>query len=203
LSLEVEHETVAGTEQVLLQVLDEYDTSLEKQELLSVIQFGIVLYGQEVVGPWREKARIYPDELADKMVTEHLLGIAERILAQVHLVESQDWFSAYEGFLDIGRRLFLTLLGLNRMWPFTDNPDFKGLKPFADELKWQPERFVDRLGQLLQSEATVSVLGFIGLFEEVIALVEMHLPTAEISSERELLNHVRRRTTRWSGRSLS
>ena len=195
LRLDIEHETVVGTERVLSEVVDQYDPSLEKQELLSVIQHGIVLCGHNVVDRWREKAQSYPDELANKMVTQHLLGIGTSLLAQFHWVRTQDWFCLYEGFLDIGRRLLLTLMGLNRVWAFTDNSDFKGLKSFADGFEWQPDHFVDRLGQLLQSDALVGIRGFVDLSEEALDLVEAHMPTVDTSGERELLKQVRHRIT--------
>jgi hypothetical protein len=191
LRLDIEHETVVGTERVLLEVIDEYDPSLEKQELLSVIHDGIVLYGHDVVDRWREKAQRYPDELADKMVAQHFQGIGRSLLDQVHWVRTQDWFCLYEGFLGIGRRLLLILMGLNRVWALTDNPDFKGLKPFVDGLELQPDDFFDRLGQLLQSNAFIGIRGFADLSEEVVELIEAHMPTVDTSSEREMLNQVR------------
>jgi hypothetical protein len=190
LRLDLEHETVAGTEQVLLQVLDDGDLSLEKQELLSVIQTGIVLHCPDVVDHWQEKAKKYPDELAYKMVTEHISGIGESLIEQVHWVSTQDWFYLYEGFLNIERRLLLTLMGLNRVWAFTDNPDFKGLKLFVDELELKPDDFVDQLGQVLQSDASAGIRGLVALSEEVLELIDVHMPTVDTHSEREMLGKV-------------
>lgn len=198
LRLDSEHETVGGTERVLLEVTEEHDLSLEKQELLSVIQEGIVLHGHDLVNRWREKAQSYPDELAEKMVTQHFLGVGKSLLDQVHWVRTEDWFCLYEGLLGIGRRLLLTLMGLNRVWAFTDNPDFKGLKPFVAGLELQPDRFADRLGQLLQSDAIDGIRGFVDLGEEITMLIEEHLPTVDTLGEREMFKQVRHMTTRRS-----
>jgi predicted nucleotidyltransferase len=196
LRLDIEHETVVAAERVLSEVIDDYDLSLEKQELLSVILGGLVIYGHELVDRWREKALIYPDELAQKMATQHFLGIGKGLLDQVHWARTEDWFCLYEGFLAIGRRLLLTLMGVNRVWAFTDNPDFKGLKPFIDGLELQPDRFADRLGQLLQSDAIDSIRGFVDLSEEVTILIETHLPTVDTLGERERLKEAWDSTTR-------
>lgn len=190
LRLDLEHETVAGTEQVIIEVLSGNDTSLEKQELLSVIQAGIVLHGEEVVGKWREKAQDYPDDLAEKMVSEQLLGIAAHVLDMDRSANSQDWRSVHEVILGISRRLFLSLLGLNRAWAYTDNPSFKGLKEFCEELRLQPHGFANRLGQLTQSNAFTASQDTIALIEEVIALVELHMPSLDVSGEREMLEQV-------------
>jgi hypothetical protein len=198
LRFDLEHESVAGTEQVLLDVLDKSDISLEKQELLSVIQTGIVLHGEELVGKWRQRAQEYPDVLAEKMVSEQLLGIVVGFLDQNRSASSQDWCPVQEVFLDIRRRLFLSLLGLNRVWAYTDNPNFKGLKEFCEQLGLLPYGFADRLGQLQQGSAFTTFRDSIDLIEEVIALIEVHLPSLDLSGERKMLEEVRRRTTRWS-----
>ncbi len=80
LRLDIEHETVAGTERVISDVVDQYDNSIEKQELLSVIEYGIQLHGHDLVNRWREKMQDYPDVLAEKMVNQHLQGIGAKLL---------------------------------------------------------------------------------------------------------------------------
>ena len=116
-------------------------------------------------------------------------------MTQFQWAETQDWFCLYGGFLAIGRRLLLSLMGLNRVWAFTDNPDFKGLKPFIDRLELKPHDFVDQLGQLLQSDAISSIRGFVSLSEAILELIEAHLPKLDTFSEREALRQVRHRTT--------
>jgi len=195
IGLDIEHETVSGTEMVFSEVVDQYDPSLEKQELLSVIEHGIVLCGHDLVNRWRKKIECYPDELVEKMVSQNLTGIGAKLLNQVHWIHSQDWFILYEGFLEIGRRLLLTIMGLNRVWVFTDNPNFKGLKYIAGDFAWQPGLFVDRLGQLLQSNAFVSILGFADLIEEILEYVDMQLVSVDTSGEWEMLKQITHRMT--------
>jgi predicted nucleotidyltransferase len=191
LGLDLEHETVAGTERVLAQVIDGLDPSLEKQELLAVIQGGVALYGHNLVARWREKARRYPDELARQIVTQNVLGIGSGLLAQTHRVKTEDWFCLYEGYLDIGRRLLLTLLALNRVWAFTDNPNFGGFGQVVEGFALKPERFVERLGESLQNEALRAIRGFAALHEETLELIQTHLPAADTSGEREALQQIR------------
>jgi predicted nucleotidyltransferase len=192
LGLDLEHETVAGTERVLDQVIDKFDLSLEKQELLSVIQDGIALYGHDRVAHWREKTRRYPGELERKMVTQNLLGISRQLLEQVHWIETGDWFCLYEGYLNVGRRLLLALMALNRVWAFTDNPNFGGFGPVVERFALKPERFADRLSQTLQSEALHGIEGFAALHEETLRLVEAHLPAVDTSGERGILQQLSR-----------
>jgi predicted nucleotidyltransferase len=190
LAVDLEHETVAGTERVLAQVLDELDPCLEKHELLSVIQDGIALYGHELVARWREKAGRYPQALALKTVEGNLRGIGRTLLHSVHWAEDEDWLCLYESFLSAARRLLLALMALNRRWAFTDNPDFGGFGPVVEEFALKPERFVQRVGQSLQSPALQALRGFAMLHGETLELVEAHLPAVDTSGEREALRQI-------------
>jgi hypothetical protein len=188
--LDLEHETVAGTENVLQQVIKGHDPSLEKQELISVIQDGIALHGHDLVARWRERTRRYADELVYKMVAQNLLGTGRILQSQVHRASTQDWFCLYGSFLEVGRRLLLALMALNRTWAYTDNPNFGGFKPVVEGLALKPKRFVERLGQGLQSEALLGVQGFADLYADVLSLVEEHLPDLDTSGEREPLERL-------------
>ncbi len=195
IELDLEHETVAGTERSLALVMQEGDASLELQELVAVIQEGLPLHGHDLLDRWREKSKDYPDALAVKMVTDNLLGIGALLLAQFGWVQTQDWLCLQDGFLKVGRRLLLCLMGLNRVWAFTDNPNFKGLKPFTERLELKPDRFADRLGESMQSSARNGIRGFADLSEEVLELVDMHMPSVETQRERAALAEARRSLT--------
>ena len=191
IDVDIEHETVAGTQDVLAQVLDEGDLSLEKQELLSVLQSGIILYGHDTADTWRARARTYPDEVVSAMVSRYCIGIGKRLPDQARWAQTADWLCFYDGLLDVGRRLVLTLLGLNRVWAFTDNPNLKGLKSVTEGLAHKPVHFVDRLGYSLQCSPSAAIEGFADLTEEVLDLVVAHLPAMNVADDRASLRQVR------------
>ncbi len=185
--LDLEHETVEGTRRVFSQVVKEGDISLEKQELLHVIQNGISLTGHDFIDAWRRKQLAYSDELAVKMVSHHFIGFGTRLVSQLRWVSTGDWFCLYEGFLRAGRSLLLTLMGLNREWAYTDNPNFKGMRDVVNGFEIQPNQFVPRLGRLFQSRPEAAVAGFVDLSREVLELIETHLPQIDLDGKREML----------------
>ncbi len=195
IELDLEHETVAGTERALALVMQEGEASLELQELVAVIQEGVPLHGHDLLDRWQESSRDYPEELALRMVTENISGIGRLLTTQLGWIETQDWLCLQNGFLQIGRRLLLCLMGLNRAWAFTDNPNFKGLKPFTDRLQLKPDRFAERLGESMQGSAHDGIRSFADLSEEVLELVELHMPSVETPREREALAEARRNLT--------
>lgn len=192
LDVDFEHETVKGTQAVLAQVLDDGDLSLEKQELLSVLSSGIILHGHGIAEGWQTSAQIYPDEIVYKMVSHYCVGIGKHLLDQMHWTHTEDWFCFYDGLLDVGRRIVLTLLGLNRVWAYTDNPNLKGLRSVTEGLSRKPAHLVDRLGWSLQGSPSAAIAGLTDLVEELLDLVEVHLPTMNVSDDRESLKRVRR-----------
>lgn len=136
-AVDLEHETVTGTDRVISEVVDSLDTSLERQELISVIDIGIPLHGESLVRQWRERA-VYSDEFMNRVVCENLLGIGQKLLATKKWGDREEWFSVQESLLDVARRLFLTLLSLNRKWCYTDNVNFKGISGMLSGLELQP-----------------------------------------------------------------
>ena len=106
-------------------------------------------------------------------------------------LNEKDWFLLYEAFLDIGRRLLLTIMALNRVWAYTDNPNFKGFKSFADRFAWQPDHFVQRLGKILQSDAPASIQGFADLIEEILIFIDKQLGGVDTSGEWDMLKQIR------------
>lgn len=177
ITLDIEHETVAGTEQILVEVLEQYDESLEKHELLAVLVSGHALYGADLAEIWRTQASHYPNELAEKLSEKYLSGLHNRLLAQKRWIATQDWICLYDGLLFVARRLFLTLLALNRTWAHTDNPNFKGMKAVVDGLAIKPADFVARLGVVLQSEGATAIQLMGVLVDEVEAINESTLFT--------------------------
>ena len=61
LMISVNHSTVTAMEKCLTDVVESYDTSLDKQGLIAAVQHGIPLYGREALETWQQKAT-YPDE---------------------------------------------------------------------------------------------------------------------------------------------
>lgn len=175
-TVDLEHETVDGTWQVLSQVVDHYDIALDKHELLHVLVHGEVLYGEELVAAWREAARGYPDALVSRMIARHFATLGTRLSGVVLAVRMGEWIQAHQGLVDAARALILTLSALNRSWIHTDNPSFKGVQRLVDGFQIAPERFYDRLGESLQSCAPGAIRAIAGLGLEVLALIPQVVP---------------------------
>ena len=64
--------TIAAFERCLGDVLDKWDTSLEKQVIISAVADGVPIYGLNQIKHWKDKAADFPSDLAVKIVQENL-----------------------------------------------------------------------------------------------------------------------------------
>lgn len=69
---QVSHRRVELTETWLADVVERADTSLTKQDLISIIQYALPLKGADLIETWRTRVADYPDALQAAMVKEHL-----------------------------------------------------------------------------------------------------------------------------------
>jgi hypothetical protein len=172
LLIEVAHETTSGVEQCLDDVVERYDTTLSKQELIAVIQYGVPLFGLPLIERWRARAATYPDELARQMVREHLrVGPWGR--KELYAERGEDLI-VYEDCCHVGMQMLLALMGLNRMYAPSD--DFKWMDRTAAAMQVAPPDCAARMRAALRSDPPTAVRRLRDLMEETIALVEAHMP---------------------------
>jgi hypothetical protein len=178
--VEVEHETVGGTEQCIGDVVERYDTSLSKQELIAVIQYGVPLAGQALVERWRARVSAYPDELARRMVREHLrVGPWGR---KELYARRGEVLIVYEDLAWVGQRILLALMGLNRMYVPSD--DFKWMERTIAAMPIAPPDLASRLSQVFHAEPVEGVRRLRAIMEETLSLVEAHLPEVDTAEAR-------------------
>jgi hypothetical protein len=92
--VDIEHQTVAGTDLLISQTIDLLDTSLERQELIAVINSGISLHGADIVARWRERTTPYPEGLAKKIIKQQMVGkrgIGAQLTRQAEHLSRGDW----------------------------------------------------------------------------------------------------------------
>lgn len=187
LTVDLEHETVDGTWQVISQVVDDHDIALDKHELLHVLVYGRALYGEALVEDWRAMARRYPEDVVSRMVARHFFGLGSRLSAIVLGVQQAEWLQVQQGLLNTARALVLTLSALNRTWIHTDNPSLKGVQRLIDRFDIAPDRFYDRLGNSVNSAAPAAVRIQAELGLEVLHLIPRVIPMVNYVLEAALL----------------
>ncbi len=185
LQIEPAHWTTEIIDRVIKAVVEDHDISMngwmyERQAMLATLQRGRVGFGEKFLAEIREKFQVYPKELAVKMVMENLVFgnlqslrmLAERQetpLFQFHLV------NRIKNFYGI-------LYGLNRVY----FPSFKWNRYFLSELSLIPPSFVKRVDRLFENSPAKSVEIYAKLVEDVLHLIEEHLPEVTTSDAKNV-----------------
>jgi hypothetical protein len=110
--VDLQHNTVAYEETVFEDVLFRLDTDLYSNHFFDTIRSCIPLYGEALITRWKERARVYPDELAFKHIMETLVRLDVGHL-EIHASRG-NLTLAYEIVCELHQQLFLILLALNR-----------------------------------------------------------------------------------------
>jgi hypothetical protein len=179
---------VSTMERYLREVLEDNSTAVDPQMRLSSLLHGQTLVGEDLVARWRERAAAYPAGLAAAMVREHLafdrFGHAAAVFAA-----RDDLLPLYDLLCDTERQILGVLLGLNRLYRPT--PTFKHTAELVAEMRVTPPDLDRRLKAVFRLAPPAAVAALHTLCEEVLALVEVHLPEVPTTPARAGLAHQR------------
>jgi hypothetical protein len=183
--IELVHYTTTFMESVLDDVLERYDVSDLKQNLIAGVYTGIPLHGGALIERWQAAASRYPDELAVRMVKAHAL-IDHYGRVEAMLDRSNPGF-VYRIFTDVERKLLYVLLGLNRVYYF----GFKWLDPIVEQCRIAPADLAARLRRVYQVDPAEGGRQLAAMVEETYDLVAEHLPAVDVAWFRRVFRYRR------------
>ncbi|MBN2005880.1 MAG: nucleotidyltransferase domain-containing protein [Anaerolineae bacterium] len=171
------HVTVADEEAVIEAVLEGRNLDLGSLNALDTVRSCISLYGHDIVERWKDRAQAYPDELAERLVRDHIVSFR---VADLFIQAARDNPTVFYGQLSqLHQELFLVLLALNRCY----FPTFKWLYRALDAMPLKPEAIDLRLRRAFTLPYAEAIADTRQLLEETLALVELqfpHLDTTQI-----------------------
>ena len=177
--------TIDDAATVIEEVTEKFDPALEKQVLLAALYDGIPLAGSELLKPWRDAARVYPDELARAVVERH--AQIEHSWRFAMYRERDNPMRNAEAIVDVHQRVLHALLAVNRVYWY----GFKSLESVTRRLPLAPDALLPRLRRAYtaEPEELEPLLG--DLVEETYDLVEAHVPGADVGRLRTLFRYRR------------
>jgi hypothetical protein len=179
-TISVSHLTVAAMETCLTDVVEGYDTSLDKQSLIAAVQYGIPVYGREALETWQQKAA-YPDELARRMVRENL-WFGPWFNPEAYLARD-DLLVLYQHFVWLEQGLLKVLAGLNRI--YYPSSEHKWMERLIDEMHIAPPNLASRMKGIFRADPTSGWRHLKELIDETILLVEAHMVEVDLASPRD------------------
>ncbi len=176
--ISINHLTVAAMEQCLVDVVEQYDTAMEKQVLIAAIQNGIPLYGTELFRRWRAKAALFPDELAIKIVQENLY-FGPWFCPEAYIGRN-DILVLFQHFIVAEQCILRILAALNRLYYISS--EHKWMDAFSAMMPIVPPALTLRMKQVFRFDSLKGWHLLKSLIYETIDLVDEHLPAVNAIS---------------------
>jgi hypothetical protein len=172
LMVSANHLTVSSMERCLVDVLEHYDTTLDKQTLIAAVQDARPLYGAALLHAWQARSNAYPERLAIKMIQENL-WCGPWYIPQAY-AERDDTLVLYQHFLWMQQSILKILAGLNRVYYRSE--EHKWLDAMISRFPSAPPDLAQRMKQVFREEPMSGVRHMLELVRETVLLVEQQLP---------------------------
>jgi predicted nucleotidyltransferase len=164
------HITVSGAEQVIESVLQEFSLDPGDSNFMDTIRFCIPLYGEALIEAWKQKVRIYPDELAASQIQQAMNAVQATHLSI--LAHRDNPTLLYGQISDLQEQVFLILLALNRHY----FPAFKWMYPILSEMVVKPEGIAARFRRVYSCSADQAAEDTARIVDETLRLVQEQFP---------------------------
>ncbi|MBN1454363.1 MAG: nucleotidyltransferase domain-containing protein [Anaerolineales bacterium] len=185
LQVDLWHIPIAHEEEILKAVLYDQRFDLGGLNALDTIRTCIPLYGEEIVQTWKHRAQEYPDELAERIIQEHL---APFDIGQLFILAQRNNPTAFYAQLSyLQQEIFLVLLALNRSY----FPTFKWLYHALESMQVKPEAIDQRFRQAFEVPCEEAIADTKLILEETLHLVEVQFPQMDTARIYRRLNYIR------------
>lgn len=171
--------------------LDEPDIKNDElQIMLSGFVDGAVIKGEE----WAEKKRQYfidryPDKYAEDLVKMNLAFHPKWVLVKMGL-DRNDILFLYENFLEVEKRIFGILCGINRIY----HPGkFKSADFTINKMNIKPDNLYERFTDVFTKDMNEGIEILSGLIMDTLDLVDKHMPDISTKRNREIFSMVLRK----------
>ena len=172
-------------EEILDTVLQKHDFDLGTLNALDTIRSCIPLFGHEIVAKWKIRAEEYPDELAAKIIQEHLAAFSIGELFVLGKRNNPTAFYSRLSFLQ--QEAFLVLLALNRRY----FPTFKWIYQTLESMQVKPEAIDRSFRKAYETSYAEAIEDTKSILEEIVHLVEGQFPQIDTSLVYRRLSYLR------------
>lgn len=173
--VDTKHTTLACLDRCFNDVLEQFDTTLNKQILIAAIQDAIPLYGDALLVHWQTRAKQYPKQLAIKMIQENL-WCGPWFIPRAY-VERDDQLVLYQHVIWMQQSLLKVLAGLNHC--YYPSAEHKWMDALIARFTIVPTNLAARLKQVFHEPPEQGMQQMLELVRETVALVEQHCPEVD------------------------
>ena len=172
---------IPNMEELIDEVLKNHTLDNDMHLIVRGIRNSSTLYGHEFIARWKERMNNFPEELARKMVQEHLrvspLWVTRDMCAKRN---EHVWFP--ERALEYITRSLWVLCGLNRQYY---PGKVKGFRNVASGLTIVPENYIERTESVFSNTPIDATDILKELVLDVYNLVDTHMPKIKTTDARK------------------
>lgn len=173
LKVDFGHLTMAVWSETVDGVLGRHEADPSALGSIAGFLTSVPLYGAGAVEEWKRRLEQYPDELALKVVRSHRrFFVPGYLLNQAY--RRGDVLAYYDGLCLMLKNLLDILAALNRMYFSTEEP--RWIEYSLEAMTVKPEDAWGRIRRALTSDPEDGVDILEGLTDDVLALIEKHMP---------------------------
>jgi predicted nucleotidyltransferase len=183
LQVDLWHISVSHQESTIDRVLNHYQSDLGSLNAMDTVRNCIPLFGEKLVKSWKDQAAQYPQQLVEKIVSEHTESFRVDYLMQFEDRNNPTGFYSQLSFLQ--QEAFLVLLALNQMY----FPTFKWLYVTLEKMQLKPVSIAGRFQQAYEVPHDSAISGTRQILEEITQLVEDQLPDYDSKPVRRRLRY--------------
>ena len=183
--VDLQHQVTAREEAVIEDVLQGLTTDLGDSNFLDTIRTCIPLYGQEIIQAWKQRALLYPEQLAIKIIREQISNLEWNHLPLSAHRENPSMF--YADIVKIQQTLFLILLALNKEY----FPTYKWMYRSFEDMKIKPDSIEGRFRRMFAQPYERAAAEARQVVSETLGLIERQFPSVDTATARRRLAYVR------------
>jgi len=181
LKVDIGHVTMKMWNHWVEDVMVNLETTPDKQKSLGGFLDSKALHGEDLVNEWKERIATYPEELGRRMIKQNFRFFVHGSLVNQGY-KRDDLLFFHDGLCLTLKKMLGILAGLNRIYFSTDDPRW-----IAYELERMPIKPKDawkRMKAVLESDGEKAVGILDGLVDDMMDLVEKHVPGIDLTKMR-------------------
>lgn len=182
IKVDLAHMTLALWETWADDLQERFDTTGYKQKSVAGFLEAKVLYGESLYEAWHGRLSYYPDQLAQHVVQEQMRFFVEGCLLHQGLERGEILFF-YDGICAMLKKVLTIIGGLNKVYFSVDEP--RWLPYHLAKMPIRPENTWPRIQEILAGDKEQALATLYDLIYEVMALVEVHMPTIDVAATRQ------------------
>lgn len=176
--------TVTKQERDMAAVLEHHDAATPLHKMMSGLLEGVAIRGEDLIGEWKTRAAVYPEELATVVVVHHLRFFPLWYVGD-RLARGDALLWHHQARVEGLQNILGVLAGINHLYYSTFQ--FKRMRRFVAAMTHVPSDLATRVESVLTAAPPEAGAELESLVLDTVQLVERYMPHVDTTPARRYL----------------